>query len=110
MIDDWKYPLFRYPFQINKSILSSVGAQHTWPTILAALTWLIQLIQYNEESELDDGKVNDWEAVDHEKASYNIMIRSYQNNFLTGGNCDVEEQIQAFFGVLCVVVICFSIG
>ena len=37
--------LIGYPFTIQKSYLSTVGAQHTWPTILAALTWLKNLIQ-----------------------------------------------------------------
>jgi len=34
-----------YPITISKSYMSTVGAQHTWPTILAALSWLKTLIQ-----------------------------------------------------------------
>ena len=35
---------FRYPFQISKKGLSSVGAPHTWPAMLAALVWLVDLL------------------------------------------------------------------
>jgi kinetochore protein NDC80 len=35
-----------YPFNISKSSLQSVGAPHTWPAVLAALTWLIELISF----------------------------------------------------------------
>lgn len=41
----------KYPFQISKSNLTAVGSPHTWPTILAALTWLIELLIYQTKAE-----------------------------------------------------------
>lgn len=34
----------RYPFEINKSHLASVGAPHSWPSYLAVLIWMMELI------------------------------------------------------------------
>ena len=40
-----------YPFSISKTALSAAGSPHTWPYLLACLTWLIELLSYDEESE-----------------------------------------------------------
>ncbi len=40
-----------YPFQISKSALFAVGSPHSWPAVLAALTWLVELLNYNEKVE-----------------------------------------------------------
>ena len=37
--------VLRYPFNISKSNLHSVGSPHAWPIILGALCWLIELIR-----------------------------------------------------------------
>lgn len=48
----------RYPFQISKSALYAVGSPHTWPSLLTALTWLVQIFVYEEEAGRNDAKVN----------------------------------------------------
>ena len=40
----------RYPFTISKSNMYSVGSPHTWPMILGALCWLIELIRVSYQS------------------------------------------------------------
>ena len=40
-----------YPFQISKSALFAVGSPHSWPGVLAALTWMVELLNYNEKAE-----------------------------------------------------------
>ncbi|GAQ91593.1 Centromere-associated protein HEC1 [Klebsormidium nitens] len=40
----------RYPFQISKSALQAVGSPHTWPALLAALAWLVDLLNYEERA------------------------------------------------------------
>lgn len=37
-----------YPFGISKSSLMSAGAPHTWPVLLGALSWLRELIEFEE--------------------------------------------------------------
>ena len=39
-----------YPFAISKSALSAVGSPHTWPALLAALAWLVELLVYEESA------------------------------------------------------------
>ncbi|KXZ44538.1 hypothetical protein GPECTOR_65g156 [Gonium pectorale] len=39
-----------YPFQISKSALFAVGSPHSWPAVLAALTWLVELLTYTENA------------------------------------------------------------
>ena len=34
-----------YPFNISKTALVAAGSSHTWPTLLLALTWLIELLE-----------------------------------------------------------------
>ena len=41
----------KYPFQISKSALFAVGSPHTWPSLLAALGWLVELLTYSEKAE-----------------------------------------------------------
>jgi kinetochore protein NDC80 len=38
-----------YPFPISKSALFAVGSPHSWPSVLAALTWLVELLNYSEK-------------------------------------------------------------
>lgn len=40
----------RYPFQISKSSLFAVGSPHTWPTLLASLVWITELLSYVEKA------------------------------------------------------------
>ena len=34
-----------YPFMISKSYMFALGSPHTWPHILAAVSWLLDYIQ-----------------------------------------------------------------
>ncbi|PNH03415.1 Kinetochore protein NDC80 [Tetrabaena socialis] len=44
-----------YPFQISKSALFAVGSPHSWPAVLAALTWLVELLSYMEKADDSSG-------------------------------------------------------
>jgi len=45
-----------YPFNISKTALVAAGSPHTWPTLLLAITWLIELLELVEgvEDDTDD--------------------------------------------------------
>ena len=43
-----------YPFPVSKTALVAAGSPHTWPTLLAALTWLMMRIQSIEQLVVDD--------------------------------------------------------
>ena len=38
-----------YPFGVSKTALVAVGSPHTWPALLATITWLVELLTYDEE-------------------------------------------------------------
>ncbi|GFR50162.1 hypothetical protein Agub_g12327 [Astrephomene gubernaculifera] len=40
-----------YPFPISKSALFAVGSPHSWPAVLAALAWLVELLNYTEKAQ-----------------------------------------------------------
>ncbi len=44
-----------YPFQISKSALFAVGSPHSWPAVLAAMTWLVELLNYVEKADDSNG-------------------------------------------------------
>ena len=35
---------------MSKSALFAVGAPHTWPGLLAALAWLVEMLNYEEKA------------------------------------------------------------
>ncbi|XP_048727599.2 kinetochore protein NDC80 homolog [Ostrea edulis] len=35
-----------YPFMISKTAMYALGSPHTWPTILSALVWMVDLIKF----------------------------------------------------------------
>ena len=45
----------RYPFAIPKSALQAVGSPHTWPSLLAAVAWLVELLLYDEAASKHSG-------------------------------------------------------
>jgi len=99
------YKRLRYPFQISKSNLSAVGSPHTWPAILAAITWLVKLISYaalaeqeeeeeaNANANVSNGGGNDMRA---DTEFFNYVSKSYRL-FMAGDDdaCQAvdEEQV-----------------
>jgi len=59
-----------YPFPISKTALVAAGSIHTWPALLAALTWLIELLSCKEaipgEDSDDEDVTNDEKNEDKE--------------------------------------------
>jgi len=44
------YKRLCYPFMMSRSSLHAVGAPHMWPHLLAALTWLCELLVYEDRA------------------------------------------------------------
>ena len=45
----------RYPFAISRTALHSIGSSHTWPPLLAALAWMVELLAYREAAAAGGG-------------------------------------------------------
>lgn len=73
-----------YPFVIAKSSISAVGSPHAWPSLLAALTWLIDLIEYNNRSDEADKLANlELDYSSSERGFYAYCAKAY-GLFITG--------------------------
>jgi kinetochore protein NDC80 len=48
------FKLIGYPVNISKSNIAAPGTPHAWPSLLAALVWLIDLINYGDASRIGD--------------------------------------------------------
>lgn len=87
-----------YPFQISKSALYAVGSPHTWPGLLAALTWIVELLMYEEraeESREAGGSFDD----NGQRLFFSFVGKAY-HYFLEGDddNCGLlEEQLSQTF-------------
>ncbi|KAI5079832.1 hypothetical protein GOP47_0005311 [Adiantum capillus-veneris] len=80
-----------YPFQISKSALYAAGSPHSWPNLLAALSWLVDTLLCAE------AEINRRE--DQSFSIGNFIAQSYMY-FLLGKDdaCDaLEEDIQKQF-------------
>eukprot|EP00968_Pinguiococcus_pyrenoidosus_P028422 scaffold7840_cov229-Pinguiococcus_pyrenoidosus.AAC.1 len=94
-----------YPFNISKTSLHAVGSPHTWPHLLASVSWLIELLEYDEKvadaEEVALQKAEDEsQLVDDglgEKAFFSYLGRAY-TAFLAGEDdkyAQLEEEFVA---------------
>ena len=79
----------RYPFQISKSALYSVGSPHTWPALLTALTWLVQIFVYEEEANANRARVGGDAAGKPARAFFEYASGAYAH-FLAGDDATCE--------------------
>lgn len=87
-----------YPFQISKSALFAVGSPHSWPAVLAAITWLVELLVYEVKAEEPSAASFD-DRQKSERDFYNYVSSSYKY-FLAGDDhkCQAaDEEMHAQF-------------
>jgi SMC interacting uncharacterized protein involved in chromosome segregation len=82
-----------YPFAISKSALAAVGSPHTWPGLLAALSWLVELLVYEENANASKSEVSGGVdvcvpkcerrlvSVRCQHSSHNLGVQSYKPPF-----------------------------
>ncbi|KAF8460367.1 HEC/Ndc80p family-domain-containing protein [Kalaharituber pfeilii] len=94
----------RYPYSssITKSALAAVGGANSWPTFLAMLHWLLDLVRTMErvDSPELEAQVEDEIGIDmgSDRIIFDFTSRSYQS-WLQGSDDDqefVEEMVAAF--------------
>jgi kinetochore protein NDC80 len=79
-----------YPFQISKSALYAAGSPHTWPGLLAALVWFVDLLLHQESAEAAESFDNAGP-----RSAFENLSQSYQC-FLAGDDDDCERLNSAF--------------
>lgn len=74
-----------YPVQISKANIAAVGSPHAWPSLLAAVMWLIELLAYDEAAAAGAAEQLEAELEDPAsyKAFYEYVATSYAL-FLSG--------------------------
>ncbi|KAK3792692.1 hypothetical protein RRG08_020761 [Elysia crispata] len=88
--------LLGYPFNLPKTFLCSVGSPHTWPHLLAALTWMIDLLQIQNLIGGDIDRLmfeptgDDFDGIPDEKISFDYRERTF-SAFMAGADTFEEE-------------------
>jgi kinetochore protein NDC80 len=90
------FKTMKYPFGISKTALVAVGSPHTWPALLASVSWLVELLTYDEE--VTNNSDSDLEN-EGDKLFFDYLSSSYQS-FLAGddesSNALYEELVSNF--------------
>jgi SMC interacting uncharacterized protein involved in chromosome segregation len=91
-----------YPYPISKTALVAAGTPHTWPSLLAALNWLMHQIQCKnaDRSELDSDATKDFSSIadletQTDKAFFLYMGQAY-SAFMQGDAESLENLETAF--------------
>ena len=90
----------KYPFPISRSALYAVGSPHSWPSLLAALTWLVELLNYEERAEeIRENSVDNFECDTSSRDFFEFVDKSYKH-FLAGNDEEcvlLEDDLRATF-------------
>ena len=93
-----------YPYPISKTALVAAGSPHTWPALLAALTWLMEHLKCEEADELATAEQPErempFETMEElerktDKAFFKFLSDNY-SAFLEGNQALTEELEERF--------------
>ena len=83
-----------YMFKLRPSQLQSVGAPQSWPHLLAALHWMVELLNYCETAfQESDGGAGAFDDDDTNKIFIDFLSQGYKL-FLEGDDDDAERVVQ----------------
>ena len=88
-----------YPFSIAKSSITAVGSPHAWPSLLAALVWLVELLMYRHRTKEEEAQREDSDPSASVAGFYGYLGKAYQL-FLVGKDeaySQLEEQFVKSF-------------
>ena len=93
-----------YPYQISKANIAAVGSPHAWPSLLASIMWLIELLSYDENvaagelaEEEEDADVVAGDVAVSERAFQSYLGTAY-GLFMTGEDERFAECEEGFIG------------
>jgi kinetochore protein NDC80 len=87
-----------YPIPVSKTALVAAGSPHTWPSLLAALTWLMEQLQLMDQEPQEDlnksGKFDSLEELEQktDRAFFTYLSGAY-SAFLRGDE-QMTEQLE----------------
>lgn len=80
-LDDEFISVFKwlgYPFTINKSSITAVGSPHSWPSLLGALVWLVDLLTYSERTKEEEAQLEDADPSASVSGFYSYLGKAYR--------------------------------
>ena len=93
-----------YPFPISKTGLVAVGSPHTWPALIAAIDWLVDVLTIRDEEDPLDwvqdettGGISGQDALSYDESVRRVRMQFHQFlrkgmvAFLNGDNDECEE-------------------
>ncbi|KAA8494404.1 Kinetochore protein NDC80-like [Porphyridium purpureum] len=90
----------RYPFNVSKSALHAVGSPHTWPALLAVLSWMLDLLNYDDAARAAKENAKELETDDAfgKDLFFTYASRTY-DAFLAGDDDfpELEQELEAIF-------------
>jgi kinetochore protein NDC80 len=92
-----------YPYQISKSNLAAVGSPHAWPSLLASIMWLIELLSYDENVLAGElAQDEDLDSLEGDSSQSGKAFQSYLGTayglFMTGEDDRFAECEEGFIG------------
>ena len=72
-----------YPFTVSKTALVAAGSPHTWPSLLAALTWLMERIQCMENWNPGEEDPGHFESLEELQTKTDKEFFKYWSDFHT---------------------------
>ena len=84
-----------YPFTVSKTSLVAAGSPHAWPSLLAALTWLVERVRVLMDTPPDEEEPTKFDSLEElesktDKAFFKYLSASY-TAFLRGDEKMTEE-------------------
>lgn len=91
------FKVLKYPFGFTPRSLHSVATPHAWPTFLAVVNWLIELLTYNDYAQMHQAEMIEEDRTSQEAMRYaffDFVAQAYQA-FMSFD--DKETQLEADF-------------
>lgn len=80
-----------YPSNISRSSLVAPGSPVTWPALLAALAWLIEVVEYTEAEQKEEDCTSDI-ALPEDKLFFNYLTASYAEWLAGEDSTDAQDE------------------
>ncbi|CAE1247475.1 NDC80 [Acanthosepion pharaonis] len=80
--------LLGYPFTISRSSMFAVGSPHTWPAVLAALVWLVDLVNTGLTMNEEIDKLifpEDFDGASDSKLVFKYLVDAYKS-YMSGSD------------------------
>merc|ERR1712134_75139 len=90
-----------YPSQISKSSLYAIGSPTTWPSLLAAMHWLVRLLEYIDKIEKNKDNRDYISSLNENDFFFQYFTKAY-DRFMVGDDAmckRLEDELERTFEI-----------